>query len=118
MGYLVECLELFIRKVAYTKYDATVLVCWSNYRNFSIFLIINVTRGNKVCGKWEYMEFLKQVPTQQHSTCNDSDKFLSQEEYFITELPHNIVPCQGTIIKIIRSIKYYGCSNETRSQHS
>jgi hypothetical protein len=25
-GYLVEGLELFIRKVAYTKYDATVLV--------------------------------------------------------------------------------------------
>jgi hypothetical protein len=24
-------LELFIRKVAYTKYDATVLVPWSNY---------------------------------------------------------------------------------------
>jgi hypothetical protein len=31
MGYLVEGLELFIRKVAYTKYDATVLVRWSNY---------------------------------------------------------------------------------------
>jgi hypothetical protein len=26
MGYLVKGLELFIRKVAYTKYDATVLV--------------------------------------------------------------------------------------------
>jgi hypothetical protein len=31
MGYLVEGLELFIRKAAYTKYDATVLVRWSNY---------------------------------------------------------------------------------------
>jgi hypothetical protein len=31
MGYLVEGLELFIRKVAYTKCDATVLVRWSNY---------------------------------------------------------------------------------------
>jgi hypothetical protein len=31
MGYLVEGLELFIRKVAYTKYDATVLVRWSNF---------------------------------------------------------------------------------------
>jgi hypothetical protein len=31
MGYLVEGLELFIHKVAYTKYDATVLVLWSNY---------------------------------------------------------------------------------------
>jgi hypothetical protein len=30
-GYLVEGLELFIRKVAYTKYDTTVLVHWSNY---------------------------------------------------------------------------------------
>jgi hypothetical protein len=31
MGYLVEGLELLIRKVAYTKYDATGLVPWSNY---------------------------------------------------------------------------------------
>jgi hypothetical protein len=31
MGYLVEGLELFIRKVAYIKYDATSLVRWSNY---------------------------------------------------------------------------------------
>jgi hypothetical protein len=31
MGYLVEGLELFIRKVAYTKYDATILVRCSNY---------------------------------------------------------------------------------------
>jgi hypothetical protein len=30
-GYLVEGLELFFRKVAYAKYDATVLVRWSNY---------------------------------------------------------------------------------------
>jgi hypothetical protein len=30
-GYLIEGLELFIHKVAYTKYDATVLVCWSYY---------------------------------------------------------------------------------------
>jgi hypothetical protein len=30
-GYLVEGLELLIRKVAYTKYDATWLVPWSNY---------------------------------------------------------------------------------------
>jgi hypothetical protein len=30
-GYLVEGLELLIRKVAYTKYDATGLVRWSNY---------------------------------------------------------------------------------------
>jgi hypothetical protein len=28
-SYLVEGLELYIRKVAYTKYDATVLVRWS-----------------------------------------------------------------------------------------
>jgi hypothetical protein len=27
------CLELFIRKAAYTKYDAKVLVRWSNYRH-------------------------------------------------------------------------------------
>jgi hypothetical protein len=32
-GYLVEGLELFIRKVAYSKYDATVLVRWSNYKH-------------------------------------------------------------------------------------
>jgi hypothetical protein len=32
MGYLVEGLELLIRKVAYTKYDATWLVPWSNFR--------------------------------------------------------------------------------------
>jgi hypothetical protein len=31
MGYLIEVLELFIHKVAYTKYDATVLVLWFNY---------------------------------------------------------------------------------------
>jgi hypothetical protein len=31
MGYVVEGLELFICKVAYTKYDATVLASWSNY---------------------------------------------------------------------------------------
>jgi hypothetical protein len=31
MGYLVEGLELFIRKVAYTTNDATSLVRWSNY---------------------------------------------------------------------------------------
>jgi hypothetical protein len=31
MGYLVEGLELFIRKVAYTKFDATVPVRWSNF---------------------------------------------------------------------------------------
>jgi hypothetical protein len=30
-GYLVEGLELSIRKVAYTKYDATWLVPWSDY---------------------------------------------------------------------------------------
>jgi hypothetical protein len=30
-GYLVEGLERFFRKVAYIKYDATVLVRWSNY---------------------------------------------------------------------------------------
>jgi hypothetical protein len=33
-GYLVEGLELFIRKAAYTKYDATVLVRWHNYMIF------------------------------------------------------------------------------------
>jgi hypothetical protein len=33
-GYLVEGLELFIRKVAYTKYDAIVLVRWSKYSNY------------------------------------------------------------------------------------
>jgi hypothetical protein len=31
MGYLVEGLEHFIRKVAYKKCDATALVRWSNY---------------------------------------------------------------------------------------
>jgi hypothetical protein len=30
-GYLVEGLKLLIRKVAYTKYDATWLIPWSNY---------------------------------------------------------------------------------------
>jgi hypothetical protein len=35
MGYFVEGLELFVRKVAYTKYDATVLVRWSNYSSIS-----------------------------------------------------------------------------------
>jgi hypothetical protein len=30
-GYLIEGLELLIHKVAYTKYDATSLVRWSNY---------------------------------------------------------------------------------------
>jgi hypothetical protein len=32
-GYLIEGLELLIRKVAYTKYDATGLVPWSNSSN-------------------------------------------------------------------------------------
>jgi hypothetical protein len=36
MGYLVEGLELFIHKVAYTKYDATVLVRWSNYTRMGV----------------------------------------------------------------------------------
>jgi hypothetical protein len=31
MGYLIEGLELSIRRVAYTKYDATTSVRWSNY---------------------------------------------------------------------------------------
>jgi hypothetical protein len=31
MAYLIEGLELLIRKVAYTKDDATGLVRWSNY---------------------------------------------------------------------------------------
>jgi hypothetical protein len=35
MGYLVEGLELFIRKVAYTKYDTTVLVHWSNFTHLT-----------------------------------------------------------------------------------
>jgi hypothetical protein len=35
-GYLVEGLELFICKVAYTKYDATVLVRWSNYTSIHV----------------------------------------------------------------------------------
>jgi hypothetical protein len=30
-GYLLEGLELFIRKVAYTTNDATSLVRWSNF---------------------------------------------------------------------------------------
>jgi hypothetical protein len=42
MGYLVEGLELFIRKVAYTKYDATILVRWSNYNQDVNPNIINV----------------------------------------------------------------------------
>jgi hypothetical protein len=37
-GYLVEGLELLIRKVAYTKYDATWLVPWSNYIKRTMFL--------------------------------------------------------------------------------
>jgi hypothetical protein len=37
MGYLVEGLELLVRKVAYTKYDATGLVCWSNFNSSIIF---------------------------------------------------------------------------------
>jgi hypothetical protein len=36
MGYLVEGLELFILKVAYTRCDATVLVHWSNYEGKAI----------------------------------------------------------------------------------
>jgi hypothetical protein len=35
-GYLVEGLELFISKVACTKYDATVLVRWSNYTRANV----------------------------------------------------------------------------------
>jgi hypothetical protein len=34
-GYLFEGLELLIRKVAYTKYDAIGLVRWSNYSKVS-----------------------------------------------------------------------------------
>jgi hypothetical protein len=36
MGYLVEGLELFIRKVAYTNYDATVLVRLSSYTRLHV----------------------------------------------------------------------------------
>jgi hypothetical protein len=36
MGYLVEGTELFIHKVAYTKYDATILVPWSNSTSMNI----------------------------------------------------------------------------------
>jgi hypothetical protein len=36
MGYLVEGLELLICKVAYTKYDATWLVSWSNYKQIDL----------------------------------------------------------------------------------
>jgi hypothetical protein len=35
-GYLCEGLELFIRKVAYTKYDANVSVRSSNYKGFTM----------------------------------------------------------------------------------
>jgi hypothetical protein len=35
-GYLVEGLELFISKVAYTTNDATSLVRWSNCTRFSM----------------------------------------------------------------------------------
>jgi hypothetical protein len=38
MGYLVEGLELFIRKVGYKKYDTTVLVRWSNYSTPRMFM--------------------------------------------------------------------------------
>jgi hypothetical protein len=39
-GYLVERLELFIRKVAYLTNDATSLVRWSNYsKAFPIVLL-------------------------------------------------------------------------------
>jgi hypothetical protein len=42
MGYLVEGLELLIRKVAYTKYDATGLVPWSNlYHYLSVVKFIS-----------------------------------------------------------------------------
>jgi hypothetical protein len=36
MGYLLEDPELLIRKVAYTKYDATGLVRWSNFTRVEI----------------------------------------------------------------------------------
>jgi hypothetical protein len=39
-GYLVEVLELFIRKVAYTKYGATVSVRWSNCMRI-VFLLLS-----------------------------------------------------------------------------
>jgi hypothetical protein len=42
MGYLVEGLELFIRKVANTKYDATVLVRWSNYVKEILWKIVYI----------------------------------------------------------------------------
>jgi hypothetical protein len=38
-GYLVEGLELLIHKVAYTKYDATVFIRWSNSRETNILSI-------------------------------------------------------------------------------
>jgi hypothetical protein len=39
MGCLLEGLELSIRKVAYTKYNATWLVPWSNYSGFVCWYI-------------------------------------------------------------------------------
>jgi hypothetical protein len=44
-GYLVERLELFILKVAYTTNDATSLVRWSNYTN------------------WIYIYYLEKIPS-------------------------------------------------------
>jgi hypothetical protein len=63
MGYLVESLELSISKVAYTKYDATILVRWSYYtwadwcglqnknRNMIRYMVYSVWRsGSQVSG--------------------------------------------------------------------
>jgi hypothetical protein len=73
-GYLVEDLELFIRKVAYTKYDATILVRWSNWLPLDTLPLFRPA--------W--------------STCFCSRLFCSIVEVRLTEqsrsTPHHIIP--------------------------
>jgi hypothetical protein len=67
MGYLVEGLELFVRRVA-SKYDATVLVRWSIYSSLYINSgrqvsrrrrpSLNYTTESKPLLVWEYCDVL------------------------------------------------------------
>jgi hypothetical protein len=45
-GYLFEGLELLIRKVAYTKYDATGLVPWSNFNSSFFFPLPSLVKSS------------------------------------------------------------------------
>jgi hypothetical protein len=62
-GYLVEGLELLIRKVAYTKYDETWLVPWSNYTISPLSLAVYISQEINIHPENRcFTEFLENLP--------------------------------------------------------